>query len=160
MKDGWKEASVVIELPDSVKNAPSRKFTVQGLHYRPIVEVIKAAFAEVTALQFHLTPFKRFRTLATGVAERIYDELYASDAWLAAHELLQKSPREPNCKLERVIAGLMWWSDSTHLANFGTAKAWPLYLYFANLSKYVRARPTSGACHHVAYFPSVRLVFL
>ncbi|KAJ7764935.1 hypothetical protein B0H16DRAFT_432430 [Mycena metata] len=49
----------------------------------------------------------------------------------------------------------MWWSDSTHLANFGTAKAWPLYLYFANLSKYTRARPTSGACHHVAYFPSL-----
>lgn len=62
------------------KNAPPRKFTVQGLHYRPIVEVIKAAFAEVNVL--HLTPFKRFRILATGAAERIYDELYASDAWV------------------------------------------------------------------------------
>ncbi|KAJ7131818.1 hypothetical protein C8R43DRAFT_1133491 [Mycena crocata] len=155
MRDGWKEASVEIELPDGVKNAPPRKFTVPGLHYRPIVEVIKAAFAEVTALQFHLTPFKRYRTSASGTEERIYDEVYGSDAWLEAHDNLQKSKREQGCKLERVIAGLMWWSDSTHLANFGTAKAWPLYLYFANLSKYVRARPTSGACHHVAYFPSL-----
>lgn len=157
-KDGWKEASVVLELPDGAKNMPPRQFTVSGLRYRPILDVIKAAFAEVTALQFHLTPFKRFRTTAAGTQERVYDEVYTSEAWLAAHEALQRSPCEPGCKLERVIAGLMWWSDSTHLANFGTAKAWPLYLYFANLSKYIRARPTSGACHHVAFFPSVRVL--
>ncbi|KAJ6608455.1 hypothetical protein B0H10DRAFT_2226861 [Mycena sp. CBHHK59/15] len=155
MKDGWKEASVEIELPDGAKNAPPWKFTVPCLHYRPIVEVIKSAFAEVTALQFHLAPFKHFQTITAGAEEHVYDEVYMSDVWLAKHETLQRSPCEPNCKLEHVIAGLMWWSDSTHLANFRTAKAWPLYLYFANLSKYVRACPTSGVCHQVAYFPSL-----
>ena len=49
----------------------------------------------------------------------------------------------------------MFWSDSTHLANFGTAKVWPLYLYFGNLSKYIHGKPNSNACHHVAYIPSV-----
>ncbi|KAF8145659.1 hypothetical protein K438DRAFT_1424599, partial [Mycena galopus ATCC 62051] len=151
--DGWKEASVDIDIPSGVKNLPARTFSVPGLHYRSLVQVIRAAFSEVTALQFHLTPFKRFCTTSSGTGDRVYDEVYASDAWLEAHNTLQKSPREPNCKLERIIAGLMFWSDSTHLANFGTAKAWPLYLYFANLSKYVHARPTSGTCHHVAYFP-------
>jgi hypothetical protein len=68
---------------------------------------------------------------------------------------LQRQPREPNCSLERVIAGLMFFSDATHLANFGTAKAWPLYLYFGNLTKYARSAPTSGACHLVGFFPSV-----
>jgi hypothetical protein len=155
VKDGWVETAVDIEIPAGVRNAPSRKFSVPGLHHRSIVQVIKAAFAEVTALQFHLTPFKRFHTTASGTDERVYDEVYASDAFIEAHNVLQKSPREPGCTLERVIAGLMWWSNSTHLANFGTAKAWPLYLYFANLSKYIRARPNSGACHQVAYFPSV-----
>jgi hypothetical protein len=154
LKDGWSESTVDIEIPAGIKNALPRTFSVPGLHHRSIVEVIRAAFAEVTALQFHLTPFKRFRTTATG-EERVYDEVCASDAWLEAHNALQKSPQEAGCKLERVIAGLMWWSDSTHLANFGTAKVWPLYLYFANLSKYIRARPNSGACHHIAYFPSV-----
>jgi hypothetical protein len=155
IKDGWKDTTVDVEIPSGVKNAPPRTFSVPGLHHRSIVQVIRAAFAETAALQFHLTPFKRFRTTASGTEERVYDEVYASDAWIEVHNTLQKAPREPDCTLERVIAGLMWWSDSTHLANFGTAKAWPLYLYFANLSKYVRARPNSGACHQVAYFPSV-----
>jgi hypothetical protein len=124
------------------------------------VEVIKAAFTDISARDFHLTPFKRLVESASGIVTRIYDEVYTSDAWIAAHELLQRQPREPGCTLERVIAGLMFWSDSTHLADFGTAKAWPIYMYFANLSKYARARPTSGACHHIAYIPSVSfLVF-
>ncbi|KAJ7181996.1 hypothetical protein C8R46DRAFT_1210480 [Mycena filopes] len=154
-KDGWVETAVDIEIPSGARNSPTRTFSVPGLHHRSIVGVIRAAFTEVTALQFHLTPFKRFRTSASGAEERVYDEVYTSDAWVDAHNVLQKTPPEPGCKLERIIAGLMWWSDSTHLANFGTAKAWPLYLYFANLSKYTRASPTSGACHHVAYFPSL-----
>ena len=45
----------------------------------------------------------------------------------------------------------MFWSDSTHLANFGTAKLWPIYMMLGNLSKYVCALPSSGACMHIAY---------
>jgi hypothetical protein len=48
---------------------------------------------------------------------------------------------------------LMFWSDATHLATFGTAKLWPIYLLFGNLSKYVRCQPDSGATKHVAYIP-------
>ncbi|TEB23729.1 hypothetical protein FA13DRAFT_1797775 [Coprinellus micaceus] len=50
---------------------------------------------------------------------------------------------------------MMLWSDSTHLANFGTAKLWPVYMALGNLSKYVRSLPNSGALHHVAYIPSL-----
>ncbi|KAJ7138764.1 hypothetical protein C8R43DRAFT_1131929 [Mycena crocata] len=155
VKDGWVEAAVDIPIPSGVKDTPPLTFSVPGLHYRPLVEVIKAAFAETMALKFHLTPFKRFQTTTSGGEERVYDEVYTSDAWLDARNTLQKSRPEPGCKLERIIAGLMCWSDSTHLANFGTAKAWPLYIYFANLSKYICSSPTSGACHQVAYFPSL-----
>jgi hypothetical protein len=118
--------------------------------------VIKAAWSEDTAKKFHLSPFKRIHVHPeTKVETRIFDETFTSDVWIESHDNLQKQPNEPGCKLEKVIAGLMFWSDSTHLANFRTAKAWPLYMYFANLSKYIRARPNSGACHHVAYIPSV-----
>jgi hypothetical protein len=49
----------------------------------------------------------------------------------------------------------MFFSDATHLATFGTAKAWPLYMYFGNLTKYARSAPKSGACHLVGFLPSV-----
>ena len=53
------------------------------------------------------------------------------------------------------MAALMFWSDSTHLANFGTAKLWPIYMFLGNLSKYTRSHPTAHACHHLAYIPSL-----
>ncbi|OSX57456.1 hypothetical protein POSPLADRAFT_1050105 [Postia placenta MAD-698-R-SB12] len=117
--------------------------------------VIRSAFAEPLARQFHLFPFKRlWQSTSASHTERVYDELYTSDAWLQAHDDLQRQPPEPGCQLERVIAGLMFWSDSMRLANFGSAKAWPIYLYFGNLSKYIRACPSKHAGHHVAYIPS------
>ena len=68
---------------------------------------------------------------------------------------LQQQPPEVGCTLERVVASLMPWSDSTHLANFGTASLWPLYLFFGNQSKWVRGKPKTASCHHVAYIPKV-----
>ena len=37
----------------------------------------------------------------------------------------------------------MFWSDSTQLTQFGTAKLWPLYVFFGNESKYRRCQPTN-----------------
>jgi Plavaka transposase len=156
-KDGWQELHVNLEIPTGLKNAEPVPFSVHGLFRQSLIEVIKAAFSDEAAAKFHLTPFKHFWQSVTGREVRVYDEVYTSDAWLVAHEKLQRQPAEPGCKLEKVIAGLMFWSDSTHLTNFGTAKVWPLYLYFANLSKYIRAKPTSGVCHHVAYIPLVAI---
>jgi hypothetical protein len=64
------------------------------------------------------------------------------------------------CDLPRVVAGLMFWSDVTHLTSFGDAKIWPLYMFFGNESKYFRCKPSSNLCHHVAYFQSVSVLFL
>lgn len=144
-----------ISIPVPVKGSLPRPFKVPGLHHRSIVDVIKATFGAVAALPFHLTPFKRIHVNSDGKETRIYDEVYTSEAFEEAHDKLQKRPAEPGCKLEKVIAGLMFWSDSTHLTNFGTASVWPLYMYYANLSKYIRAKPNSGACHHMAYIPYV-----
>ncbi|KIK72621.1 hypothetical protein PAXRUDRAFT_798128, partial [Paxillus rubicundulus Ve08.2h10] len=49
----------------------------------------------------------------------------------------------------------MFWSDATHLAQFGQAKAWPIYLFFGNLSKYLRGSPSLGACHPIAFIPDL-----
>jgi hypothetical protein len=157
--DDWVESDVTINIPTKSPEGGSVPYTIQGFHYRPLVEVIRAAFADIQACSFHLSPFKRlWKDPLDGHQERIFDELYTSDAWLGAQDDLQKLPKEPNCSLERVVAGLMFFSDATHLANFGTAKAWPLYLYFGNLTKYVRSLPQSGACHLVGFLPSVSLI--
>jgi len=87
---------------------------------------------------------------------RIHQEIYDSDAMLEAHEEINALPRDPSDDLERVVAPLMVWSDSTHLASFGDASLWPFYLYFGNQSKYTWAKSTADACHHLAYIPTVR----
>ena len=135
-------------------------FSVPGLHLRNLTEVIKVAVQERSSRFFHYTPFKQFwKEKATDEPQRVYDEIYTSDAFITAHEKLQRQPPEPGCDLERVILALMFWSDSTHLANFGTASLWPLYLFFGNQSKWVRGKPRAGACHHVAYMPKVSVSF-
>ena len=78
---------------------------------------------------------------------------------IEAHLKLQQSPPEPGCELERVIASLMFWSDSTHLASFGTASLWPVYLFFGNQTKSLRCKPHTASCHHIAYIPKVWLMF-
>lgn len=139
-----------------VRGSQLRVFTVPGLHYRSLVETIKATWSKSLAKKFHLSPFKCIHIHPQTKEEtHIFDEVYTSDTWIAAHDELQKQPNKLGCKLEKIIVGLMFWSGSTLLADFGTAKVWSLYLYFANLSKYVHAQPNSGACHHVAYIPSV-----
>jgi hypothetical protein len=154
--DDWVQTDVSINIPTKARENNTLPYTVHAFHYRPLIEVIRAAFGDVQARAYHLLPFKRlWKDPLSGREERIYDELYTSDAWLEAQDDIKRLPKEPGCSLERVIAGLMFFSDATHLANFGTAKAWPLYMYFGNLTKYARSSPTSGACHLVGFLPSV-----
>lgn len=158
-KDGWKESEITIQIPDGKEhtNDDIPKFAVPGLHHRSITAVIRSVFEDpIASRRFHYTPFKSFwKGSETSPAQRVYDEIYSSDAMIEAHMQLQQSPPEPECTLERVVASLMFWSDSTHLANFGTASLWPLYLFFGNQSKSLRGKPRTASCHHIAYIPRV-----
>ncbi len=132
-----------------------------GLLYHKITDVIRSAFAEPLAHQFHFSPFRLFHSSADDQEPtRVYSELYNSEAFIKVHDDIQRHgkihPSETGCTLEKVVAALMVFSDATHLAQFGNAKAWPIYLVLGNLSKYFRARPSSGAMHHLAYIPSVQ----
>ena len=161
--DNFQVASITIQVPtgESCDSESSRSYSVPGLHYQKLLNVIKAAFRNPLSSHFHLTPFSLMhKSPITGAKQRVYGELYNSDAFIKEHHRVQNCshppPDDPKCKLEKVITALMFWSDSTHLTNFGTAKLWPIYLFFGNLSKYIRSRPSSGACNHLAYIPSVR----
>lgn len=161
--DGWIETSVKIRLPaDGVLHSSedaAPQFEVPGLFYRRPLEVIKSAFREASAERFHLTPYKMFfQPSPNEPPERIYGEVYSSPAMLEMHEAIRANPPVPDCKLETVIAAMMIWSDSTHLASFGTASLWPIYMFIGNQSKYIRGKPTSFAAHHLAYIPKVSLI--
>ncbi|KAK6966689.1 hypothetical protein R3P38DRAFT_3512351 [Favolaschia claudopus] len=157
IKDGWREIDVPIEVPDGEKHAASDSlptYNVPGLHFRNLTQAIKAAIEGPSSRHFHCTPFKQFWHRSKDEDPiPIYDEIYSSLAFINAHEKIQREAGESGCDLERVVLALMFWSDSTHLANFGTASLWPLYLFFGNQSKWVRSKPRSAACHHVAYMP-------
>jgi hypothetical protein len=70
-------------------------------------------------------------------------------------DIPQNSPPEEGCDLPRYIVGLMFGSDETVLAQFGTAKLWPLYMFYANDSKYDRAKLGLHLIEHLAYLSKV-----
>lgn len=159
--DGWQETSVKIRVPadgvmhESLEHAP--EFSIPGLFYRRPLEVIKNAFREKSAEHFHFTPFEQhYHSSPDAPPERIYSEIYTSPAMLEEHDHIRSQPRENGCTLETVVAAIMLWSDSTHLASFGTASLWPIYLFLGNQSKYIRGKTSAFAAHHIAYIPKVR----
>ncbi|OBZ77444.1 hypothetical protein A0H81_01956 [Grifola frondosa] len=163
--DGWLDGSVQIRLPKEghsyLNEAAAPLVTVRGIHYRPLLEVICAAFQHPSACGYHFVPHHLFwqPNSETGCDSpiRIYSEVYNSNAMIEEDAEIQALPREPgdDPALEYAVAPVMLWSDSTHLASFGTASLWPIYVYFGNLSKYTRGKPTSFAAEHLAYIPVV-----
>ncbi|KAG1767894.1 hypothetical protein EV702DRAFT_946034, partial [Suillus placidus] len=124
--DGWHETNVKIRVPadgvmhESLEHAP--EFLVPGLFYRRPIEVIKNTFREASAEHFHFTPFEQhYRPSPDAPPQRIYSEIYTSPAMLEEHDHILSQPHEDGCTLETVVAAIMLWSDSTHLASFGTA---------------------------------------
>ena len=104
-------------------------------------------------------PFKWvWKSPVTGREQHVYNELYSTDTWHEAQDEIMKQRRDDSCQLERVVTGLMLWSDSTRLTQFRHASAWPVYLFFGNLSKYARADPQTGCCHLIAFIPSVQSI--
>ncbi len=158
----FKESVVNILVPSGTVGVPSKTFTVHGLHHRKLSTVISEAFNSPLSHLFHFSPFKLYhQSPITQEKERIFGEIYTSDAFIEEHEYVQRRallpPGDLGCKREKVIAALMFASDATHLTNFGSVKAWPIYLMLGNLSKYIRAQPNSGGIHHLAYIPSVKI---
>ncbi|KAE9391050.1 hypothetical protein BT96DRAFT_1062353 [Gymnopus androsaceus JB14] len=160
---GWISGKVRIPMPHkntifaSEEAAPHLE--IDNICHRKLIEVIQSAFQDSSFSEFDIKPFKYFwKPSETEAAQRVYGETYSSTRALDIEKELYYETLE-NSMLdsthEPVIAWLQLWSDSTHLADFGTASLWPIYLYFGNLSKYVRGKSSSHAAHHLAYIPSL-----
>ena len=107
-----------------------------------IVSILKEKMANLEDFcHFHLEPYELWwknKDMLQGESTRVYGELYTSPAFLSTHDEIQSLPGKPGCTLPRVLVGLMFGSDSTHLTSFGSASLWPCYMYFDNESKYHR----------------------
>lgn len=157
---GWTHTSVPIPVPDGKRRKSWDdvvKFAVKDLALRQIVPIIREAFADSKASTYHFMPFRHFwQPVEGGPPMRVLDELYTTDGYIQAHQEVNALPRHgPLDTHERVVVALMLYSDSTRLAQFGSASLWPMYLFFGNQSKYARERPSEHACHHLAYLPKV-----
>ncbi|KAI0263908.1 hypothetical protein BC834DRAFT_970987 [Gloeopeniophorella convolvens] len=159
--DGWTKSKVSLSFPDTGAKHDSEdtapKFEVE-VHHREVLEVIKGSYIDVTGMQLHHTPHKLYWKDPDdphAKAERLYSEIYNTDAMLEEHEKVKAHARAEGCTLETVVASICLWSDATHLTNFGSASLWPIYLFLGNLSKYVRGKPSSFSAHHLAYIPGL-----
>jgi hypothetical protein len=161
--DGWYKVAINIPVPfervkhDSISDVPT--FRIESLFFRRPTEVLRAALQDAPPEEFHLQPFKMYWQRDENDPtdpERIYTDLYNADEFLNEHDHIQHE--HGASEYENVIASIMLWSDSTQLANFGTASLWPIYLFVGNQSKYVRCKPKAFAAHHIAYIPKVYFV--
>jgi hypothetical protein len=164
-EDGWISGSISIPVPcDGFKfksEADAPRFVVDGIWYRRPLEVLKMAFREPAALKFCTTPYREYwKPSENEPEERIYTETYTANVFNEEYDQLRSNSRTgPNSHLEPFVAGVIFYSDATHLANFGDASLWPFYMYIGNQSKYTRAQPGEFAAHHIAYVPKVCRVF-
>jgi hypothetical protein len=153
---GWKKTRVEITVPfhRRMKNPGTSQFVGTDLYHRSLVDVIRERISDPhTATQIHLEPYELlWKRSDQHREEKMHGEIYTSEAFREAHDTLQNSPAEPNCELPRVIVALMFWSDGTHLTQFGNSQLWPCYMAIGNESKYRRCKPSCNLCSHVAYF--------
>ena len=163
-KDGWVEGAVTMSMPcEGRKHASendAKTMDIPGVYYRRPLEIMKAALSDSSAETYHWIPFHEYwQPSETAPPERIYTELYNSDKFIEEHQqLISTAPIES--QLERVIMAIMIWSDSTHLAKFGDASLWPIYMYFGNQSKYIHSKVNTFSANHLAYIPKVSPTFL
>lgn len=157
--DGWKESSVKIRLPQtrakyaSEDDAP--EVEIPGILHRDLLQSIVSAFQEPSFEAFHLKEFTQFwKPSPDEPVEEVFGEVYTSEAFREMeHEVQSMKPTGE--ALESVVVPIMPYSDSTHLATFGTASLWPINFFIGLTSKYIRAKPTSFSAHHLACIPAV-----
>ncbi|TFK17135.1 hypothetical protein FA15DRAFT_650555 [Coprinopsis marcescibilis] len=158
VQDHWISGSIKIPVP--VPRHGSRtlddvpEFTIDKVYHRNLMDVIRSAFAEPASEYFHTSPYESYwQPSPNSNAQRLYDEMYSGDRWIKEHRAVVQLATAQGCQLEPFVISLMAWSDETHLTQFGSAKLWPIYIYFGNLSKHTRGKPSTHSAHHVAYIP-------
>ncbi|KAJ3002922.1 hypothetical protein NUW54_g5587 [Trametes sanguinea] len=184
-RDGWREAEVEIPLPKPgacnsrklleviVGEVQDRRFAAKRnwIPHRtywtppsqpsslptPTVPPLKSASS--SDCDHNTPPPPSFGSETSRPPEpiRVLTDTFDTDAMNQADEAIRSQPRIPGDapELEYAVLPMCLWSDATCLATFGSASLWPIYLYIANISKYIRGKPTEFVAQHLAYIPSL-----
>jgi Plavaka transposase len=158
----WITSPITIPVPFHrlMKNSGTRDHAVGEMKHRRLVPVIEEKIRNTKPGDFHYQPYELVWSPPSAsegeqLDLRVQGEFYNSPSFVEAHQELQNSPLIAGCSRERVVVALMLWSDETHLSSFGSAKLWPIYLFFGNESKYRRSKTSLKLCEHIAYLESV-----
>ncbi|QRV94382.1 colossin-A [Ceratobasidium sp. AG-Ba] len=153
---GWRAKSVPIQLPLSHQGSTR---SLAASHRIMVPGGIRKSFRQNNQRHFQYEPFKLLWTppgKPRSEAQELMGEIYNSPAMIEAHKDIQKLKiSDESCTLPRVVAAVMFGSDAMQLGPFGTKKAWMLYMWLGNLSKYERCKPNSGSCYELAHIPSL-----
>jgi hypothetical protein len=157
----WVETPIKIKVPFHMRmlHPGEKAFDAGNLHHRKLVSVIREKITRSsTHPHLHFEPYGLYwQPKESSEPVRVHGELYTSEAFIEAHDDLQRATREPGCDLASVVVGLMFASDGTQLANFSNAKLSPVYLGIGNESKDRRSKPSCQAFEHIAYFETVSI---
>ena len=162
----WQTGSVKIKMPcmrghnrSISKEEDAPEFEIPGVRYRSLVDILISKIQDPnTSRSFQNTPFTEWWCPPGSTTPiRIYGEAYSSDIAVQLYEEIKGIPPPADSpQIESVVILLMLGSDATHLASFGTASLWPIYVFFGNMSKYDSSRPSEFAACHLAYLPKVQ----
>ena len=107
--DNWKEGSVTLHVPSAKKKhaseSESPQFSISGISYRPLLEVIKAACQSPQSKKYHWVPFKLIHQTPT-MHSQAYTDIYNSDAMLEEDTRIQALERQTDDNPETEIAVL------------------------------------------------------
>ena len=164
---GWQHSSVKIPLPHKHSKFSSEWglnlpwLTVDSVYHCNITDIIISAFKGKDSSTYHIFLYKEYwKPSGNSEPIHLFGKAYSSPVFVEAYQEIHSLPHDPGDDPEHVITLLIFWSNATQLMNFGDASLWPIYLYFANQSKYTHGKPTADACHHVAYIPCIHHLYI
>ena len=161
--DSWQESTVKIWLPktyaqfEQEDDAPEAE--IPRVLHRDLLQSILLAFKDKSMEAFNLKGFMQlWKPSADKPVEKVFGEVYASAVfWEMEDDIRLSNP--PGETIKSIAVPIMVYSDSTHLATFGTAALWPILFFIGLTSKYIRTKPTLSSAYHLAYIPSISGIF-
>jgi hypothetical protein len=160
-EDGWNIGSVSIPVPcDGVRfrsKAEAPCFIIDKIWYRRPLEVIKMAFTEPATENFILSHSRSIGNLQMMNLKNDYIQKHSLPMFSMNTTMYSELPlgKALIASWSLLLRVLFFYSDATHLANFGTASLYPMYMYIGNQSQYTRPKPSEFSAHHIAYIPKV-----
>jgi hypothetical protein len=154
--DGWKESVVKIPLSCSGHKFASEShmptIAVSGIWHCDLVALIKEVYEGPQFYNVHLKGFTQmWKPLENEPPESVHWEAYTSDVWLNLEAQLRASiplSKEGDEDIKNLVVLIQVYSDSAHLADFGTASVWPIYVFIVSVLKYIRSKPDMASALH------------